>query len=295
MHCLLLLEVHELGPPRLTSRRPTAPLPGSVRRMFGGTVTRKLFKAYRLLRNKGIRTFSEIVYDRVHVKVNILARGRNKVVSLDGCRFPLRELPDQPMKLELLKGAYEQPERRAALRYIRPEWPVVELGGCFGVVACVTNKLLRNPEAHVVLEANPLVIPLLTSNRDTNHCSFKIVNRALAYDADTITFRPWLDFWGNSLYHDGGQPPVTVPATQLCKILREEGFEKFALICDIEGQEYELVMQEPDALGNAELIILEVHPHVIGEERVQALMSKLAQRGFKTIDRSGQVVVLSKA
>jgi|HubBroStandDraft_3_1064219.scaffolds.fasta_scaffold66591_1 FkbM family methyltransferase len=263
--------------------------------MSGGAVTRRLLKASRLVRNKGICAFGEIVYRRLEVELNILARGRNKVVLLDGCRFPLRELPNLPMKLELLTGAYEQPERSAALRYIRPEWPVVELGGCFGVVACVTNKLLRNPEAHVVVEANPLVIPLLISNRNINHCSFKIVNRALAYDADTVTFCPERDFWGNSLYHNGGQPPVTVPATQLGQILREEGFEKFSLICDIEGQEYELVMRELDALGKAELIILEVHPHVIREEQIHALMSKLAARGFKTIDRSAQVIVLSKA
>jgi len=262
--------------------------------MFGGIVTRKLFKVQRLLRNKGIRAFSEIIYDRVRVKMNILALGRNKVVSLDGCRFPLSDLPDLRMKLELLTGAYEQPERRAALQYIRPEWAVVELGGCFGVVACVTNKLLQNPKAHIVVEANPLVIPLLMSNRDTNHCSFKIVNSALAYDVDTITFRPGLDFWGNSLYQDGGQPPVTVPTTQLRQILREEKFEKFALICDIEGQEYELVMREPDALTNAELIIMEVHTKVIGAEQVKALMLKLATRGFKMIDDFAQVLVLSK-
>jgi FkbM family methyltransferase len=257
-------------------------------------VIRRLSKAYRLLRKKGIGTFSEVVYGRLEVKLSILVRGRNKVVSLDGCVFPLRELADLPMKLELLTGAYEQPERSAALRYIRPEWPVVELGGCFGVVACVTNKLLQNPQAHVVVEANPLVIPLLMSNRDTNHCSFKIINKALAYDSDTITFKPNLDFWGNSVHHDGGQFPVSVPTTQLSQVLREEGFEKFALICDIEGQEYELVMQELDALDNAELIIMEVHPHVIGEVQVQTLMSKLATRGFRTIDSSAKVLVLSK-
>jgi FkbM family methyltransferase len=216
-------------------------------------------------------------------------------VSLDGCQFQLRGVPDTFMKLELLTGGYEQPERNAALRYVHAEWPVVELGGCFGVVACVTNKLLTNPKAHVVLEPNPLVIPYLQSNRDANQCSFKIVNRALAYNGDAVTLRPSLDFWGSSLLHDGGQQPISVPATRLSQILREEGFEKFALICDIEGLEYELVMREFEALEHAEVIIMEVHPHIIGEEKVQILMSKLVTLGFKLIDRSALVVVLSKA
>ena len=206
----------------------------------------------------------------------------------------MRGLADNSMKLELLTGRYERPERDAARRHIRAEWPVVELGGCIGVVACITNKLLKHAEAHVVLEANPLAIPYLKSNRDSNHCSFKILNRALAYGSETVTFQPTLNFWGNSLGHNGGQPPVTVPAIQLGQILHDEGFEKYALICDIEGYEFELVMQEPDALSKAALIILEVHPHMIGEDKVKTLLSKLADMGFKTIDQSALVVVLSR-
>jgi FkbM family methyltransferase len=248
-------------------------------------VKRKLLAAYRQLRRIG---------GRAKLKLKIFARGRNKIVALDGCRFRLRGLPDTGMKFQLLTGEYEQPERDAARRYIRPEWPVVELGGCFGVVACVTNKLLQNPQAHVVLEANPLVIPYLASNRDSNQCSFKIVNRALAYNAETVTFRPGVEFMENSVHSKSGHPSVTVPATQLSEILREENFEKFALICDVEGQEYELVMRESAALRKAELIIMEVHPHVIGDEKAQLLISKLATLGFKIIESSAQVVVLNK-
>jgi len=259
-------------------------------------VTRKPSAAHRLFRKRNISAFSKAIYNRIKLQLEIRVRGRNRVVALDGCRFELRVVPDTSMKLELLTGRYELPERDAARRYIRREWSIVELGGCIGVVSCVANKLLQNPRAHVVLEANPLVIPHLQSNRDANNCSFKIINRALAYDSNTVTFNPLLDFWGNSLDNGAGhQPPVTVPATQLRQILQEEQFEKYALICDIEGQEYELVMQEADALRNAELIIMEFHPHKIGKENVQTLLSKLAELGFKTIDQSALVVVLSKA
>jgi FkbM family methyltransferase len=232
---------------------------------------------------------------RVKVEVELYFRGRNKVIWLNGCRFDLRELPNTPMKLELLSGGYEQPERNAALRYIRAEWPVVELGGCIGVVACITNKLLRDPKAHLVLEANPSVITHLNSNRSANNCSFRVINKALAYNTETVTFRPLRDFWGNSLLHDGSDPPVTVAATQLREILQEEKFEKFALICDIEGQEYELVMREAESLRVAELIIMEVHPHMIGEEKVQTILSKLTNLGFKMLDRSSLVVVFGKS
>ena len=132
------------------------------------------------------------------------------MVELDHCRFPLAELPNTSMKLELLSGRYEKPEREAVLHYLQPHWSVIELGGCIGVVSCITNKLLENPANHLVLEVNPLVLPFLKSNRDANGCAFQIMDKALAYGSDTVTFQPLSDFWGNSLYHAGGQPPVTV-------------------------------------------------------------------------------------
>jgi FkbM family methyltransferase len=263
--------------------------------MPGDLLRLKIRSAYRLLRDQGPGAFSKTLYSRTKLATSILARGRNRVVSIDDCRFKLRDLPNTQMKLELLTGNYELPERNAVRRYIRPDIPVIELGACIGVVSCVTNRRLQNPKAHVVLEANPLVIPHLQSNRDINQCSFKIVNRALAYGAESVTFSPELDFWGNSIERNGGRSSVTVKTTQLGQIAKDERFEKFALICDIEGQEYELVMQEPAALDNAELIILEVHPHVIGETKVEAVMSRLADLGFKTIDKSALVVVLAKS
>jgi FkbM family methyltransferase len=258
------------------------------------TVRQNLQAAYRFLRKKGVREFREKAFRVGKLRWSIFVRRHKTIVDLDGCQFPVRELPNTQMKLELLTGTYERPERNAVRRYLRPEWPVVELGGCFGVVACITNKRLRDPRAHVVIEASPLVIPFLCSNRDRNHCSFKIVNRALAYAMDTVTFSPEIDFWGNALRPTGRQPTVTVPATQLRQVLEEEGFDRFALICDIEGHEYELVTQEPDALARAELIILEVHPHFIGEDKVQRLLSRLAALGFKIIDQCAQVLVLKK-
>lgn len=253
----------------------------------------KLLRAYRLLRQEGIAAFSVIAYRNLKLKADIFVRGRNKVVSLDGCRYDLRKLPNTLMKLKLLTGSYELPERVAARRYIRPEWAVVELGGCIGVVACITNKLLQSPERHIVLEANPLVIPHLEANRRVNGSSFTILNRALAYDREAVTFTPLEDFWGTSLYKNEGHV-VTVPTTQLSTILSENHFEDFALICDIEGEELELVFRETKAVSKARLIIMEVHPDVIGKERVSLLLAKLLDSGFQMVEQSASVMVLSR-
>jgi len=258
-------------------------------------LTRKARTARRVLKDEGIGGVGKVAFDHAKLKLDIYVRGRNRTVNLDGCNFALRELPETNMKLELLNGGYEKPERFAARKYIQPEWPVVELGGCIGVVACITNKLLQNPKAHVVLEANPMAVPYLEANREANGCSFKIVNQAIAYDSDKVTFTPSLDFCGNSVDRNvSTEVEVTVPATQLSRILEDEQFQKYALICDIEGQEYELVMREAEAIRKAEVVIMEIHPHIIGEQETGALISRLENLGFRIAEQSALVWVFSK-
>lgn len=256
---------------------------------------RKLETAYQYLRKHGVRRFCATVYEQLNVKARIFLRGRNRTVALDGCVFPLHELANNPMKLALLDGTYEAPERAAVRKYLHPEWGVVELGACIGVVSCVTNKLLNNPKAHVVVEINPLAIPHLEANRKRNACSFKIVSRALAYDAREVSFRPHLDLWANFVGQGGNRPMVTVPATRLSEIVREEGLERFALICDIEGQEFALVQHEPETVGKAQIIIMELHPHMVGAENVQRMLNELERLGFRQIERQADVVVMERS
>ncbi len=83
--------------------------------------------------------------------------------------------------------------------------------------------------------------------------------------------------------------------TRLTDILQEQRFDKFALICDIEGQEYEMVMRETDTIEKAELIIMEVHPQILGEDKVQLMISKLAKIHFEIIGQSSNVITFRKA
>jgi len=261
-----------------------------------------LFSAYQFLKSHGpikfVATAIRVLVAKAEafsLKTKIQIRGGSRIVELDHCSFALAELPDTSMKLELLSGKYEKPEREAVLHYLQPHWSVIELGGCIGVVSCITNKLLNNPENHLVLEVNPLVLPFLKANRDANGCAFQIMDKALAYGSETVTFNPLSDFWGNSLYHVGGQPPVTVETTTLANLLRERHFDNFALICDIEGQEYELISREPEMIRKAELIVMEVHPHILGTEKVEFLLSTLKDLGFGILSQSKNVISFQKS
>jgi FkbM family methyltransferase len=218
--------------------------------------------------------------------------------TFDGCTFDFEIIPNDSIRHALLRKKYERPERHAVLRYMRPEYPVVELGACIGVVACITNRLLKNPKAHVVVEANPHVIPILKKNRDNNSCEFEILNQAIAYDQPNITFSPANDFRGTSVLGNDPQctlePPVTVDATGLGAIVAQRGYERFTLICDIEGQEYDLVLREAEMLKKVDTLILETHARLIGEVKIREMWEKLTSLGFRKIHEESFVAVLRR-
>jgi FkbM family methyltransferase len=231
----------------------------------------KVSTAYTLLRDGGIKN----LYDYSRVRLQVLVKEHRKQVRLDGCLFSLEGITNDSIRVELFTNKYEAPERHAIVRYLKRDKPVIELGGSMGVVACVTNKLLTDPTAHVVVEANPLAIPQLEQNRKLNSCKFAIVNRAIAYGADSVTFRPSSDLAGSSITRAGDQAPVTVPAVQLR-----------------EGLEYDLVCQEADVLKNADTIIMETHARYTGVEKLSDMMTRLKGLGFNLVEEIGFVVVL---
>ncbi len=153
----------------------------------------------------------------------------------------MRALPNPAVKLLLARGEYEGFERHAAQKYVRPDSPVVELGGCLGVVACITNRALEKGTSQIVVEANPLVIALIEENRTLNHCKFRDSECCHRLWGSSVIFCPSFDSPSNSLREKSGTAPVTVSTVRLEDILRERKIKSFTLICDIEGHEYDLV------------------------------------------------------
>ena len=258
-------------------------------------LTRTLLSASRAMREGGIGRVTALARSRADVELKLFAARKTESVTLDGCTFSLKRIPHGRMKLGLLMGTYEQPERTAVLKRLDPGLPVVELGGCIGVVACITNKILKNPSLHVVVEANPNLVPILEENRICNHCEFEVVNAALAYNQRDVTFYLSTDFRGGSIQHQKRGMPVSVGTTCLRDIVGKRGFGKFSLICDIEGFESDLVLNEADILAKADTVILETHPQLVGETRIGLMLNTLKELGFRHVDEDSSVLVMKQS
>jgi FkbM family methyltransferase len=206
-------------------------------------------------------------------------------VRIEGCRFSVKH-PAIPTwrKSLFLFDRYEIEERRALARVLDPELPVVEFGGSIGVVACVTNRRLRRPERHVVVEANRDLIPLLEQNRNRNGAGFTVLHRAVAYGTREVLFHQ--DEFLSGRVRGAGGRAVQVPAVSLQEIVDGFGFERCTLICDIEGEEIELVRRESDVLcERVATLIIEAHPAVTGAEAAREMLRQLEHLDFVPVFR----------
>lgn len=221
---------------------------------------------------------------------------RGNLFSLDGCQFTV----DSPaiareLKSQFLAGRYERPEREALKRFLDPRLPVIELGGAIGVVACLTNKKLTNPQAHVVVEANPDLIPLLRQNRDRNRCSFTIIHGAIAYGSADVVFYRNAHFHAGNTFNAWNESPdasLHVPIISLREIVDRFGFDRCILICDIEGGEFHLLEHEADTLSRRVVtFMVEVHEQV-APDLAKSFFPRLERIGFTLVHEAERTYVL---
>jgi FkbM family methyltransferase len=238
----------------------------------------------RVLRKDGPGAASSLFVTRIQRISRTVPGG---LIRLGPCLFR----SDVQSRELLLEGIYEEKERFAIKRYVRPDIPVVEFGASIGVVSCLLNRRLRNPERHVVVEANPQNLPLLTENRERNRCKFEVLHGAAGAEGKTARI-----YFGNGALTASSiattENSVEVAGITLEDLMRERSFDSCALVCDIEGAEIQLVRSEIATFrSRVEVFIVELHPYINGSEEVEDTQRFLKANGFEELWQKGDVYV----
>lgn len=175
--------------------------------------------------------------------------------------------------------AYECLERKFVKRYVGPEDAVLEIGGCMGVVACETNRLLKKPSRHLVVEASPVSAAYLGKNRNRNQCDFAIENGLVSKTSDGV-------FYCNphnplaSSQNAESEVCIHVPVLGLPALLNKWKIAPNVLIMDIEGGEYGFLLENLPDLPQLSAIICEFHPSIIGDSKIEEAYEVLRSHGF---------------
>lgn len=238
------------------------------------------------------RTFGQKLRSRLHL---IQTLSHRKVRQLGGLYFthvaktykvaglefhvPL-ELTDLEFRGRFVTGEYEAEERRQLKAHLRADATVLELGACLGVVSCLTNRLLDRPERHVVVEANPTLIPWIERNRAQNDGCFH-VEHCLITDQDQADFYLHHLIVGGSATRATARK-ITVPGKTIQQLEATYGLTFDTLIMDIEGGEYRLLYDYRTELRRFRQIFLEIHPfcNILTEEQAAECEALLRTAGF---------------
>ena len=204
----------------------------------------------------------------------------------DGCVFDIpKHLTTRTYRGCFQDGDYEDDERALIKKFLRPDDTVLECGACLGIVSCVTNSLLRDKTRHVVVEANPKVIPSLYRNRELNKAGFLIEHCAVSgKNEETFYLHPHYIVGGTS--QRASNEAVRLPGRSVRELDARYG-PFTALIMDIEGSELDAFQAAGDLFSRYRLVVVELHPWAIGEAKVQQCRDILAAAGLRHVGTAG--------
>jgi FkbM family methyltransferase len=196
--------------------------------------------------------------------------------------------------VSLFLGFYEKSERRLIRKFLRNDLDVIELGSGVGVISCAILAMMGEQRRLLCVEANPKAIPALKANVDRNlprRKAVSVINQGISYtSADTLHFRADDAILGSRVTGKCSATDIVQPA-RLGGIYRQSRFERFALVCDIEGAEAGILLHDREILRHCDQIIAELHHTSLeGREYTVTNLAGMVERlGFRQVGRRHDV------
>jgi FkbM family methyltransferase len=180
------------------------------------------------------------------------------------------------MRRILYHNRYELPEFDILRRTLRPEDRVLEIGGGIGFLSAYIAQVCGDDRVTMV-EANPTLEPLIRRNHAMNGVAPNVIMAVATCDPARETETLFLadNFWSTSTVRRQSNK-VVVPTVDLNRLI--DDVMPSYLILDVEGAEVE--MAPALRLDGVEKLLLELHPHVTGNDASNDVVRQLVEAGF---------------
>lgn len=172
----------------------------------------------------------------------------------------------------------ELDEQQQCFNFIKPDDIVLELGGRYGSVSVVINKLVNSKNKHVVVEPDHNVIPSLVNNRKINNCHFQILPKFISNQNKKMIYSDYGTRLENTQNAENTEGKISY--TEF-KSLFPQTFN--VLVADCEGCLEEFLEMMGDDFNDLNKIIYEEdQPHLSNYESIK---NKLLKAGFTQADK----------
>lgn len=190
----------------------------------------------------------------------------------------------------LFKGSYERDECIMIQTHVKKDDIVLEIGAGLGLVSLVAAQAAHSGAVYSY-EANPAMEPLIRGNYALNEMTPQLSMKAVTADGQPIAFYQDPNLLSSSAYdRKMDVPKITVESARISNLIEEH--RPNVLIMDVEGSEQSLL---PCAdLTDVRAIMVELHPHIIGQDVVADLIKGLQTRGFKIRKQSHKTYLFTQ-
>ncbi len=188
---------------------------------------------------------------------------------------------------------YEAAEANLIDRFLPRNLPVVELGGCLGLISGHIARRLEAACELIVVEANPALADICLRNASLFGAkdNVRVINKAIAYGAATVAFRHSGNVHGNRMVDPANYRTISVETTTLGDVAALLGQSAtFSLVCDIEGAEADMIASDRAVLERCAVAIIELHPSMYDDAGTSdALVRQLHGAGLVQVAQEDDV------
>lgn len=223
-----------------------------------------------------LRRRSRLAYVRRRKPASLMVAGKR--IGLDHARYAVEIVEDfarewyEGSELDLIDRT------RRDGRLVRGT-RVMDIGAAIGLTAMTLADAVGDASI-VAYEPDPATAEDCRANLAANGHSFPIRNAAMTSGDDATTaFNVRDAFVASSLYESAqARRTITVPAVNFARELAR--IQPQVIMMDVEGAEVDLLTSVTD-FGPLHTICVELHPRIVGPERIEVMLRHLTALGFE--------------
>jgi FkbM family methyltransferase len=199
----------------------------------------------------------------VNIPIDLISEELTILTSLKGWytkvgRFienPEERLKQLQAQLSIEYGSFQEefPEQMLAVRYIKQNAKVLEIGGNIGRNTMIIGSILDNPENLVTLESDPIIADQLRHNLKLNNINSHV-------EASALSLAPLIQSGWDTVPHTESTIPAgwkPVPTISFKKLNDKYNIQFDTLVADCEGALYYILKDDSSILTNIKLVIIE--------------------------------------
>lgn len=241
-------------------------------------------------------------YERRGARIRKALRGWTSgyTVAFGGTRFHYpRDISVAELQ-SLRKGRFEQERLQLIQNHLPKNLPNVVLGASYGVLCGLIRRKLQAGVPQIAIEKDPKFIDLCIRNSGigASEQETSVFNRIISYQQGAVDTTPTSSDdakqhaavkWQCGPFSDSAD----VPAISLGKLLEHAALDDaYSLVCNIGGEELDLLVHDTAALSHCRMLLLTLHPSRYYRRKVLVteFIKKLEAIGFEIIEVLGNHV-----